>query len=516
MLKQFGLQEDWTLIRVLRCTRHHSVLLLRNKKTGVPEVIKVISKHTFNSTVYEKLSNLSDKNLIPITKIQTYHNWKIVFSPLLTPLTEYVQKEGLSLPEILRLTEQISTAISAMHEKGLLHLDISPSNIFLNEEGDFFLGDFCHARQKKDNSPILSGTPDYCAPECSDKQITSAADQYSFAVLLFALLHNGSVPNIGQKNICNSFSKKLNEASKYSTAYPTALYQCFEKALSPTPSQRYDSVSLFAAEICSCLSQISKESTYRLQITDCDDAFLQIHTQLFSLHKKVPFKIPHKCTVAIILILLCIGFTWKLFFLKKTKTSFESSMSVSSSDILVDAALPATSSSIASAIFTPAASDHVYSDDAAPAANNKSQILDISNQNADTMAELFDESLLAKDWNILYGENNHFSNVDELTAFPNMRELYLSGNRIDSLDAIASLEHLEIAILSDNQCTDVQPLCSLTNLSVLDLSGNRELSQIACLEALSNLQLLILSDTSVPDQMISSLQSALPNCEIVH
>lgn len=505
MLKQFGLQENWDTIRVLRCTRQHSVLLLKNKVTGMPEVVKVISKRTFNNTVYQELFHLSDKHLVPITNIQTYRDWKIIFSPRLIPLTEYIREEGISLPEIYRLIEQISTALSALHEKNLLHLDITPDNIFLNEEGNFFLGDFCHVRQIKHTATLTSITSGYAAPEYMDKHITTAADQYSFAVLLFALLHNGSVPEFGHKNLINLFSGKQSLSSRYGVSYPEALYHCLKKALSPSPSDRYDSVSLFASQLRDCLSPICRENTYRLQVSNCNDAFLETHTQLISLQKKTALKMLPKTIIAVVLVSLLSGLAWKALSDKQSKTNYTPSVPVSTNKTLADTAIPAPSGNLLAGTATPIPTTYFLSN-----------ILDISNRNADTMAELFDESLSTNDWNIVYGENNRFSSLDELAAFSNIRELYLSGNRIHRLDAIASLKHLETAILSDNLCTDVQTLCSLTNLSILDLSGNRELSEVACLETLTNLQLLILTDTSVSDSTIDSLQTALPNCEIVY
>lgn len=513
MLKQFSLQEEWNLIRVLRCTRNHAVLLLKNKNTSEPEVVKIISKHTFDNTLYEELSKFSDKNLMAITRVQTFHSWKLVFSPYLTPLTAYVQREGLSLPDIIRLTKQISDAICAMHDKGLLHLDISPDNIFLNDEGDFFLGDFCLSRHRKYAAPIIAGTPDYTAPECSDKHITAAADQYSFAVLLFALLHNGCVPKTGQKKTSPLFSEKTAIVSEFSPAYPDALYRCLEKALSSSPASRYESVSSFASDICSCLLPICKESSYQLHIMDYNDAFLHVRTQPILTHKKASPKLPKRAAITFIPILLCIVLAWRFRSHRKPEATFASPIPVASGKLLANTASPISSGNVTSPSAVPTASHPI---DWETADKSMSHILDISNRNADTMTELFDEKLLTENWNILYGENNHFSSVDELLAFPNIREVYLSGNQIHSLDAIASLEHLEIAILSDNQCRDVQPLCSLANLSVLDLSGNQNLSQVACLKALPSLRLLILTDTSVSESTITSLQSVLTDCEIIY
>lgn len=485
MLKHLGLQNDWKLVKVLKSTERHAVLLIRRADTGSSEIVKVLARRNYDSKAHHVLSQLSDKNLLPINRIQTYRNWKLVFFPLLTPLNEYIRQNGLSLSEILQLTKDISMAISAMHEKHLLHLDISPDNIFVDENNQFRLGDFCNVCWEKDSRLITSVTPDYAAPECLNGHATAASDQYSFAMLLFALLHHGSIPKGGQKN--TAFSHAQKKALANGIAYPSTLYSCFSRALSPAPSTRYSDCLSFAKEIETCLLPLCEETEYRLHLTDKSHPFFQ--TQTISCEEKNSriHKFSRKGIIAAALSLSLLAAVGVRCLPTFTSTN------------------PADKSSNSSA---PVASPQHSS--------SESSVLDISNQNADTLTELLGDAPPLQSQTILYGENNCFSSLEGLADYPHIRELYLSGNEIDNLDDIATLQQLEILILSDNVCHDLQPLSSLTNLSVLDLSGNPELSDIDCLCGLSSLQILILTDTAVSAAAIESLQAAIPDCTIIN
>lgn len=144
------------------------------------------------------------------------------------------------------------------------------------------------------------------------------------------------------------------------------------------------------------------------------------------------------------------------------------------------------------------------------------EILDISNKQASTIAELCNEQMLEQNWSILYGENNRFSSVDELSDFSNTKQLFLSGNKISSLEPLENLTTLETLIISDNSCTDLLPISNLKQLKVLDLSGNQQLASIDCLASLTKLRILILSDTSVDPASIKKLQVSLPTCNIIY
>jgi TolB-like protein/tetratricopeptide (TPR) repeat protein/tRNA A-37 threonylcarbamoyl transferase component Bud32 len=107
--------------------------------------------------------------------------------------------------ECVRLMTKVARAIAYAHAKGVLHRDLQPGNILLDENSEPMVSDFGLAKwldQTSDLTRTLEalGTPGYIAPEqteCSADKLTSAADVYSLGAILFYLL-SGRPPFVGQ------------------------------------------------------------------------------------------------------------------------------------------------------------------------------------------------------------------------------------------------------------------------------------------------------------------------------
>ena len=92
----------------------------------------------------------------------------------------------------LEIILQISKGVSKVHERGLLHLDLKPSNIILSQEQTAFLIDFGLA-QSMSNVKFgeISGTPEYMAPEVADHElrlIDRKTDVFGIGAVFYTLL----------------------------------------------------------------------------------------------------------------------------------------------------------------------------------------------------------------------------------------------------------------------------------------------------------------------------------------
>ena len=106
--------------------------------------------------------------------------------------------EFMPLPEISRLLTQIADALDYAHDKGMLHRDMKPSNILLDQADGLYLTDFGIARmlggEEITRTGSILGTPAYMSPEqCEGKPLSFASDIYSLGIILFELL-TGVVP----------------------------------------------------------------------------------------------------------------------------------------------------------------------------------------------------------------------------------------------------------------------------------------------------------------------------------
>src|SRR5262249_19578319 len=108
-------------------------------------------------------------------------------------LQDRLDKHGpLSLPEVLRIGMQTAAGLAAAHAQGLVHRDVKPANILLEEGVERVrLTDFGLARAAADaamtHSGIVAGTPHYMAPEQARGETTDhRADLFSLGSTLYA------------------------------------------------------------------------------------------------------------------------------------------------------------------------------------------------------------------------------------------------------------------------------------------------------------------------------------------
>lgn len=110
--------------------------------------------------------------------------------------------KGLPLTAIAGLLTQVSSALQFAHSQGVIHQDIKPGNILLDEQGNAYLSDFGIAKSLIDEIPEMAkyvlGSPEYMSPEALVRKPTSSlSDIYSLGIMLYELL-TGVLPFIGK------------------------------------------------------------------------------------------------------------------------------------------------------------------------------------------------------------------------------------------------------------------------------------------------------------------------------
>ena len=116
---------------------------------------------------------------------------------LLTSLTKYQETHPLEEKDIVRLGIDISNVLNLCRSRNIIHRDIKAANIFVNEFGDFKLGDFGIARRLDEfqNAHTRLGTLNYIAPEVFNGQEYSwQADIYSLGMVLYLLSNHNRLP----------------------------------------------------------------------------------------------------------------------------------------------------------------------------------------------------------------------------------------------------------------------------------------------------------------------------------
>src|SRR5438067_2937483 len=111
-------------------------------------------------------------------------------------LDEVVRREAMPIRSAVEFIAKVGRIVHYAHEHGILHRDIKPGNILLDEKGEPHLTDFGLARLVESESTVtrtmeVLGTPSYMAPEQAvgnNAGVTSATDIYGLSAVLYQLL----------------------------------------------------------------------------------------------------------------------------------------------------------------------------------------------------------------------------------------------------------------------------------------------------------------------------------------
>jgi WD40 repeat protein/serine/threonine protein kinase len=155
------------------------------------------------------------------------------------------------LVEIARLLDQISSALSVAHRNNVVHRDLKPDNILLDEDNNAYLTDFGIAKDITTISPVdepIIGSPDYIAPEQIRREpISIKTDIYSLGVVLYELL-TGKAPFDAPSDtqlLRQHIHTPLPPLQSIRPDLPVSLNNVLRQATAKSPDARYpDALSL--------------------------------------------------------------------------------------------------------------------------------------------------------------------------------------------------------------------------------------------------------------------------------
>ena len=153
-----------------------------------------------------------------------------------------------SFSDTLRVAIQVLEVLQAAHGAGIIHGDIKPENLFLENTEDGALSvkvlDFGTAflRQQLGDEEVLFGTPCYLSPEqaAGEEHIDHRIDLYSLGVVLFELL-SGKLPFEGNTVVETLLLHLTQPIPSLSGDYgvPVSFEKVVRKALAKAPSERF-------------------------------------------------------------------------------------------------------------------------------------------------------------------------------------------------------------------------------------------------------------------------------------
>ena len=198
------------------------------------------------------VSNLSHPNIVEVYDVgEEDGNYYIVMEYIEgKTLKQLLQKRGaLTLPEVIDIMSQLTDGLSHAHEAYIIHRDIKPQNIMIEDNGlvkitDFGIAMALNSTQLTQTNSVM-GSVHYLPPEqANGKGSTIKSDIYSLGILMYELLA-GSVPFKGDTAVeiaLKHMKEKMPSIRKQNPTIPQSVENIVLKATAKNPKNRYDSV----------------------------------------------------------------------------------------------------------------------------------------------------------------------------------------------------------------------------------------------------------------------------------
>ncbi|HEX9436806.1 MAG TPA: protein kinase [Candidatus Limnocylindria bacterium] len=173
-------------------------------------------------------------------------------------LRDVVAERGALAPiEAARIIAQVADALDAAHAAGVIHCDVKPANVILDERGVAKLTDFGIARAARGPAEHeLIATPRYIAPErIEGKAPTPASDVYGLGLVAYELLA-GQPPFEGTETddlLRERLEGAIPSVRRARVGIAPEIDVVIAKALARDPSRRYASAGLFARDLLSAV-----------------------------------------------------------------------------------------------------------------------------------------------------------------------------------------------------------------------------------------------------------------------
>jgi hypothetical protein len=178
-------------------------------------------------------------------------------------MTRY-HREGKRMPidEVVRLFQQLCSAVDYAHKQGMLHRDIKPANVIINHQGDAVLTDFGLAKISGVSgltaSGSVMGTPHYMSPEQGQGQPMDArSDVYSLSIMLYEMLA-GKLPFDADTPVGVIMQHIMTQPlpiEEINPAVPGALALVALVGMAKKPEERFRSAAAMGAAIASAVNQ---------------------------------------------------------------------------------------------------------------------------------------------------------------------------------------------------------------------------------------------------------------------
>lgn len=165
-------------------------------------------------------------------------------------LDTIIKKLGpLPIPMVKDILTKVGGALGYAHRRDVVHRDVKPSNVMIDEEGTPIMTDFGIAKVAEAQGLTITGTtigtPSYMSPEqCEGRPVTGASDQYSLGIVAFEML-TGKLPFVGESAVSTMYKhchEELPPLRDFRPDCPAEIVETVTRMLAKDPADRWPSL----------------------------------------------------------------------------------------------------------------------------------------------------------------------------------------------------------------------------------------------------------------------------------
>jgi serine/threonine-protein kinase len=212
------------------------------------------------------IAKLQHPHILPVFDFGEAESYTFLVMPLVETgtLADQMGGQPVSRQRIRTVITQMGDALDYAHSRGVIHRDVKPSNILLDERGNCLLTDFGIAKMVEGTAHItqsgaIVGTPAYMSPEQGAGQaLTPASDIYSLGVVMYEMA-TGRAPYVAETPmavVIKHINEPLPPPTKLNPALPPATERVILKALNKDPKARFASAAHMVKEVRAAIPEL--------------------------------------------------------------------------------------------------------------------------------------------------------------------------------------------------------------------------------------------------------------------
>lgn len=259
--------EGCSLDRLIRALRRHFGVALNDAESSAEESSRAANR---GASIEDSQHPEADKG-----DSSTFHSLKVLlldealtdsksFIANVEQTTDLVRKckqfPATYWKKVARIGADMADALSHAHSQGILHRDVKPANLLMDQVGQVWLADFGVAKlTDHDNLTAtggLIGTLRYASPEQLDGHSDARSDIYSLGLTLYELCALQPAFNADDKReLIHQVAETAPQSlAKLMKGIPADLETVIHKAMAPSPADRYQRAAEFAADLRSFIA----------------------------------------------------------------------------------------------------------------------------------------------------------------------------------------------------------------------------------------------------------------------